>query len=744
MGIHGLSYFIKSSPSLVKNVQWKIDGSINTQQHDHFVIDGNAFVYHMAFENRTNWTHGGQYATIAQVVRETVAVLVKANIQLTFLFDGSLPQDKIETRIKRNKSYIERSVSTFWNLKQINMSNKNAEQRHNGIQYYGDLFLIPPLTLEVVVQTLRELDNVDVKICQGEADGEVVTMAIEKNAYVVSQDSDMHVYPNVGKGYIPLELLHIPIQQQDKKEGEASIITAGVFHPEALASLLNLKRSLLPLFGTLLGNDYLDADLVRYPIGQWCSVEGIQMMKNQSGWPKVVAEFIRRNCPNEQEAIKNVVDQLKPIISKSSMKSREEKAYGFQDQIFDSISRYDASSPLLPPPLLNDQKKIGDEGLDATAIRTTNIILKRLKHHNKGLSRQVMDVIKSKTFWASIFIEDIEREFCWDVSRSLRQGMYGWISKLLERSRPQQEEEEQRNLKDKEDLEDRPIMMEEYVREKQHLEVLEVTGCVITSRDNQSKNGDTNKQDFYRFHISNETKHLSLVDSKLHPLILCMRYMIYHCSHSIENGKLLNHEVIAIIIATLFSLAPVLGYTTKEEALTPTTSIPLAALKKRSIHLSAQYQSIIYSSYLLSQILDIPNYLQQPQILSHMYNGLYFHHYIEMARCGASIGKLLSGVSQDFVTLFCTIYKSVMMDLNDDVEDIFDYEFSISAAVEKWTISDQKPKRINSLQKSPSNRPEKKKKSSNNSNKAMNGNNVTNRSTNAFNVLSFGCNFDDE
>lgn len=701
MGIHGLSFFIKSFPSLVENVEWNLNSSTIA---DHFIIDGNAFVYHIAFENRTNWTHGGQYAMIAQVIKDTIGIFQKAGIQLTFLFDGSLPQDKLETRIKRHKSYIERSVSTFWNLKQINSSNKNADQRHNGIQYYGDLYLIPPLTLEIVIQTLREL-KVEVKICHGEADGEVVALAVEKNAYVVSQDSDMHVYPQVGKGYIPFEFLNLPLRKHQQEEGEQpQLITAGVFHPEKLASLLNLNQTLLPLFGTLLGNDYLDSDLVRYPIGQWCSDQGISMMNKQNGWPKVVAEFIRRNCTKEEDAIKNVVAQLKPIISKSSMKSREEKASGFEDRIIESISRYDSCSPLIPK-LLNNQ-------IDQESI-TINI-LKHLQHCS-GLSRQVMDVIENKTFWTSVFIEDVEREFSWDVSRSLRQGLYGSVMELVSREA-------------KEDKKNTPMIIEEYIREKHHLEVLHVTGGVI------SKDNDTTSKfldDFYRFHISNGTKHLSSFDSLLHPLILCLRYMIYHCSQSIENGRLCNHEVIAIIISTLRSLAPTLGYT-EEEVPIPTVGTP--ALKKRSIHLSAQYQSIIYSSYLLSQTLDVPDYLHSPHVLANMYNGLYFHHYIETARCGAGIGKMLSGVSPKFSGLFCAIYKSVMLDLNNDVQDIYDYDI-ITTAMEEWTISDNKPKRLNPTGKS-SNRPEKKKKSSN-----MSSNN---RSTNAFNVLSFGCNFDDE
>lgn len=692
MGIHGLSYFIKSFPSLVENVEWKLDASTMT---DHFIIDGNAFVYHIAFENRTNWTHGGQYATIAKVIRNTVDTFRKAGIRLTFLFDGSLPEDKTDTRIKRNKSYIERSVSTFWNLKQINTSNKNIEQRHNGIQYYGDLYLIPPLTLEVVIQTLREL-KVEVEICQGEADGKVVALANEMNAYVISQDSDMHIYPQVGKGYISFELLNLP-----DSEGDQKLITAGVFHPERLASLLNVSPTLLPLFGTLLGNDYLDSDLVRFPIGQWCSEHGISIVSKQSGWPKVVAEFIKRNCTDDKkDIIKNVVGQLKPIISKSSMKLREEKAASLENQIIESISRYDPCSPLLSEP----GRKIIDQATN------TMKLLKQLQHHTTGLSRQVMDVIENKTFWTSVFIEDIERESCWDVSRSLRQGLYGSVLARLSR----------------ETKEVTPIVVQEYIREKHHLEVLHVTGGVITTEDS------TFSENFYRFHISHSNKHLASFDPILHPLILCLRYMIHHCSQSISNGILCNHEVIAIIIATLRSLASTLGFTEEE---VPISAACTPALKKRSIHLSAQFQSIMYSSYLLSQVLDIPDYFHSPNVLANMYHGLYFHQYMEAARCGASIGKMLSGVSPKFSGLFCSVYKSVMLDLNNDVQDIYDYDI-ITTAMEDWTISDNKPKRLNATGKSSSNRPEKKKKSSKKPSE--------NRSTNAFNVLSFGCNFDDE
>ncbi|KAI9486838.1 MAG: PIN domain-like protein [Benjaminiella poitrasii] len=701
MGIHGLSFFIKSFPSIVDNIQWEIDLLAPSTPRDHFIVDGNAFVYHIAFENRIDWTHGGQYATIAHVVENFASQLLQAGIKMTFVFDGALPEDKIKTRIKRQKSYIERCVTTYSNLKQINASNKNPEGRLDGIQYYGDLFLIPPLTLEVVVQTLREL-NVEIKICEAEADGEVVSLAIEKMAYVVSQDSDMHVYPNVGKGYIPLELLSVPTS--DTAEDERRI-SASVFRPEAFATLLNIEPTQLPLFGTLLGNDYLDSGSIRYPINQWYILEGkgAQNIKtNSSGWPKVVADFINKNSHEGTEnIIKNIVDQLKPVIMDSSMKSKEQKAANLEDQIVDSISRYDTRSPLL-----HKYKQILDKTNQDENTTQIETILKQSKHYSNGFSRQTMDVIKSKTFWASIFLEDIEREFSWDVSRYLRQGLYDAISESMEGD-------------------EQPWVVEEQVREKQHLDIVQVT--------RESRQRKQNKlEDFYSLHNSHSL-HLTPHNSILHPFILSMRYMIYHCSQSIYHGRLYNYEIIAMIVSGLKSLAPILGYTSSEVAL-PTMGIP--TLKKRSIHLAAQFQSIVYSSYLLSQVLDIPNHFQLPHVLSHIYNGLYFHYYIEYARGGASIGKLLSGVfSVKFKTLFCKVYYSVMKDLEEEVQNVFDY--GVMASVEQWlTTLDNKPKRFMQSQKSLSQRPEKKKRSSSSTT-------LNSRNNNAFNVLSFGCNFDD-
>ncbi|KAI8984224.1 hypothetical protein BDF20DRAFT_858674, partial [Mycotypha africana] len=734
--------------------KWKINSNRNIRApslpDDHFFIDGNAFVYNIAFRNRTHWTHGGQYATLADVVTKIVHRLQKAHIQLTFLFDGALPSDKIETRIKRHRSYIERCASTYYNLKQINTSNKNSTNvsvnQHSfndysdmdGIHYHGDLYLIPPLTLEVVIQTLRVLDAVEVKICKAEADGEVVAMAVEaskkQNAYVISQDSDMFVYPLVGSGYIPLDMLNIPLDQ----DVDDQFISARVFQAKKLANLLNLKHTyLLPLFATLMGNDYLDMNLIKFPITQWYHDKGLQHVTQCLGsWPKVIAEFINRIlklCDQQREEldlIRRIVDELKPIISRSNMKAREEFAESFEDRLLRSISQYDAQSPFL-----SDSVKRSNSGNEIADLN--EIITKYLNDHKNYVSRHLLDIIGSRTFWCSIFLEDVEKESVWKISNTLREAIYRTVNERFFN-----------NSKD--------FIVNEYIRVKQHLEMfeIEVTNDCIAATDS--------KEILCHLHKTH-VDHLKPFDAVLHPLILCLRYMVHHypfspfsSSTSTETReRMTDYEVVGVVIATLKSLGPLLaGFSITNPSLSRVPS-----LKKRYIHLASQFQTIIYSSYLLSLVLEIPGYLQHSHVLSHMYNGLYFHHYIEMAKGGASIAKMLdisigdsslttAAISADFANLFGSVYKAVTDGLENDIEATFEYNLT-KTIQNTWIIPSQKPKRLNpSLLPSKSksnngiydsyNLTTKKKKKTSNSSVNNNGRNV-----NAFNVLSFGCNFDD-
>ncbi|CEG67771.1 hypothetical protein RMATCC62417_04150 [Rhizopus microsporus] len=640
MGISKLSHFVKSYPTLSESVYWKVD---STHNNDTFIIDGNAFVYNCAYNHQSYWIYGGQYNTIANAVKRTVQTLTRAGITLIFLFDGALPADKTETRIKRHRSYIQRCATAMSNLNSIN---KVILTDSSMTQHITGLFLIPPLTLETIIQTLRELD-VYVKICEAEADGEVVAMAKEKNAYVVSQDSDMYVYPEIGKGYIQLDTLKVPVAEEASHK--QLFISATVFHPDRLAVLLKIDRYMLPLIGTLLGNDYLDGTVCRLAIQEWYG-KGIQSAKSQREWPKIVAEFIRMN--SQGDVIKNVTRALMPIIQKHQKRDDPDMVIELEDCINNSIQRYDQNSPLV--------------NKDSCLTKATC-----KKHHIKpaqqkeAWSRQLMDVLENQTFWTSIFLEDVERKSSWAISQALRQEVYNHLGEYMH---------EQQII--------------EYVREKQHLEPISFA-CKESNKiqDKESR--------FIKLHKS-EKLQVSDMDSGVYHLILCLRYMIYYCAHSAEEDQLKDHEIIGIIVATLRSLAPTLGF---DEHQVPKTSTETLVLKKRMIHLAAQFQGVIYSSYLLSQIFGLD--CQAP--LAHIYNGLYFHYYLEKTQNGSSLGSILSDTSPDFLQLFFKTYRMVIKDFKTEILDVFDYNIQ-----DTNIISTEKPKRLN---KQGSRQPEKKVKS---------------------------------
>ncbi|KAF7726189.1 hypothetical protein EC973_008987 [Apophysomyces ossiformis] len=655
MGIHGLSTFIQAHPSLGSPQTWELDH----KNQDHFIIDGNAFVHHCASINKADWTYGGQYHKIADACRRYIATMQQAGIVLTFLFDGALPKEKQQTRIKRYRSYIDRVALTMNTMDQINQNNRNGTSE-NAIQYCSDLFLIPPLTLEVCVQTIRD-SNVTVHVCHGEADGEVVRLAHQSNGYVVSKDSDMHVYPRVGKGYIPLDTLQI-----------GSNIVATVYRPEALSSLLQLDVDMLPLFGTMLGNDYLDVEVVRFPIMQWCAEQGISCKR----WPKYVAEFLRKTGGE----IGHIADALRPILLKSGMSAKQERADKLEEWITASVNRYTNPHAALAGQVYK--------------------------------SRQILDIEETRTFWSSIFLEDVNCEASWIVSRPLRQYLYTMVA-LSEDTTP-------------------PIVTE-YIREKQHLEDVNVAGLSLpeigellgkdVTQAMLNQDIRLRKELFFRSHAcrSTELEHIAV---GLHPLILCLRYLVHQSA--IRGSKLANYEVIALVVAGLKSLAPVIHIDVPQRT---STGVPI--LKKRSLHLTSQLQSVLYSSYLLDQALGLSMYT--PDVLAHIYDGVEVHYQLQIARQGASVGKMLAGASHECIQLVVDVFKSVMAGLEDTVVIVFDYNKPDWLKYGNMKKAGQK---LSNSKDRVTKRPQAKGKKTNNQPLAKAG-------ANAFDVLSFGCQFEE-
>ncbi|KAI9251434.1 hypothetical protein BDA99DRAFT_202223 [Phascolomyces articulosus] len=689
--------------------------------------------------------------------------------------------------MKRYRSYIERAELLMAHLDQINANLKTQE---SGIQHAADMYLIPPLMLEVCLQTIRDL-GLNPIVCRGEADGHVVQLADKYQGYVVSKDSDMHVYPRIGKGYIPLNTLSIfsqineeEIHSNSNSNNDITIsystVKATVYHPQRLASLLKLENvELLPLLGAILGNDYLDPQLVRYPIMEWCSSQNMPVKNKLGYWPKCVAEYLRETCALDEKEnnlpdLVAVADNLKTVITKTRENNSTAAALdGLGQALITSIYRYDPESALLSGhscPKVQEEK---EEEQQHTLPESISELGK--------MSRSIIDCLVTRTFWATLFIEDFQKESSWIISRSLRQCLY---TLLLSNNTKHDEQ----IVPSSGQLP--PPQVKEYIREKHHIADMDIPGLPIkdildyaSSNSIQHILNDAQASDqlLYHMHYSNDKKVQDLLTALdnhyLQSFVLCLRYLIGESAH--QGTPLKNYDVVGLLVGMMMaSSSSVLlpssvctdTHQKNNEKKGPNNNSmkkwsehnrdgnTRPALKKQVLHLTAQYQSVVFCSHLLSQVLhcNTPQHLRGKASLEHMYNGVNMHHYLQLARRGANIGSLLGGPSRahELGGLFWKLHRATTLGLTDKMEQIYDYRIpsthvnsNASSTQEDWL----QPRNIKKRSNSHNNSNEasfgkntkrlattKNKKASSSSNHNKKGGN------NIFDVLSFGCNFDDD
>ena len=85
-----------------------------------------------------------------------------------------------------------------------------------------------------------------------EADTEIASLASAWNCPVLSNDSDFFIF-DIKAGYIPLSSLN-----WTKADG----LTAKIFYREKLASHFEISEEFLPLFASLVGNDYVSSEVL--------------------------------------------------------------------------------------------------------------------------------------------------------------------------------------------------------------------------------------------------------------------------------------------------------------------------------------------------------------------------------------------------------------------------------------------------------------------------------------------------
>jgi len=233
MGIRGLTGFIDRNPHLLHA----------HELHDiPVVIDGNNLYHFLYYGRHIRCAFGGDYDTYRKRIIQTFDSFSACGITPYIIFDGAYTRDgrKLHTSISRAKARI-RLVDCVTNTER------------------GQA--LPALAYETFIQTLNELKIPQVT-CQFEADSEVAVLANKMNCPVISNDSDFYIF-DIPAGFLPLDYIDFNVLTKYNEAGDEQykFLFVRKYHIDELVdSFDGLSRSVLPLFASMLGNDFINAN----------------------------------------------------------------------------------------------------------------------------------------------------------------------------------------------------------------------------------------------------------------------------------------------------------------------------------------------------------------------------------------------------------------------------------------------------------------------------------------------------
>ena len=227
-------------------------------------------------------------------------------------------------------------------------------------------------------------------------------MASEWKCPVLSNDSDFFIFDIKG-GYIPLSSLN------------SDNLTARIFYRSELARHFGIREELLPLFASLLGNDYLSWDVLK-PFNR-----AVWILYSDGRTGKVarflrVASMLSQRCDSitENQAFQFALDLVEPGESREELKQAVE--YSLQEYTV----------------LKSNLLYYFQEGVVCSFLRTQSdleIEEEVLRRFREGkFSTNCMSSLTAGKVFLKAQVEDTEKRSANQCSKSLRQFMYGILN----------------------------------------------------------------------------------------------------------------------------------------------------------------------------------------------------------------------------------------------------------------------------------------------------------------------------
>lgn len=285
MGVHGLTSFVDDNPQLLKDFAL----------HDtKVIIDGNNLYHFLHYYLHVSHQYAGDYDHYADRVHYFFRTLHTCGVQPYVVFDGSYdPEDrKLPTVLRRAR---ERVILA-------NFLSKGGRGK-----------ILPILAYETFQNVLEERD-IPYVVSDCEADGQIAALAMRWNCPVLTNDSDFYIY-DIPAGFILLDYLNLQILTSKPQPNEEAYQYLGVqiyFLDTLLSQFDSLSRTMIPIFATLLGNDFVDVRMFEefYSSGKLPKHHNNQMFTRKQTKMLKLLQWLE-SMSSQEEVLNNVLSHVK-------------------------------------------------------------------------------------------------------------------------------------------------------------------------------------------------------------------------------------------------------------------------------------------------------------------------------------------------------------------------------------------------------------------------------------------------
>ena len=651
MGVRGLTSLVAKN-SLGKRVTYELQWPLKeVAERRALIVDGSALFYHVFFQSG-DWIHGGNFAKFVAYLRAYIHVLRAAGFELHVLVDGGIPDAKLDTINSREAEKIRRIVKT-----------QRAVLADDGSYRAMDGFM-PPLAYFAAIEVFRE-ENVWFRVCWAEADGLIANLARQKDALVLSKDSDFFIFD--APGYMPLYDLEIPRALLNMFWGSAIEpeavfnVNAVVFVPSEIASFMSFDVKFLPLLAALTGNDY---EQVVDNVDKYILASN-PTLSNLSPHDRIreVAGLLAKQTEAEvsvEEASRNVADliageneEVRGLIFEST--SNAARHYALQE-----FEDFDASANVFP-------------GSDKATTEQDRLVLAAFE---QGLLPCTLaNLLTANRIMCSVRLSVVDAHSPWISTRAIRL----FIAQQLALMAPELFDSEKR--------------LEEYIRRGynfksemvgySHAEIAMLhTSYGSLPADNCAVFGPLEE----RKRVFSLLCHAPATESSVIDPVLyaAFKLMIHACSvnRSSYAPKIADYEVAALVMSTLYAADAAAILKPQVPAGQPVKKTThKTTYSPRGIHRSAYWQNCLEHVWMLAETLRLDSHPDGKWIgegdgcfdlslLASAYHGPLFHHLMERFKGGATPASILKMAGLD-ATLFEKAIQIVSEGSEEDIEKVF-------------------------------------------------------------------------